>query len=156
MTYLDDRRNLKLFGKKAEEKKKYVIPKMSEKKKQAQASKGKEQTELQLWYEEIMNREDAICWETGKPIDKRNKLAWRGSIAHVLPKNLFKSVATHPMNYLILSMFDGAHGTYDSSWEKASKMGVFGEAVERFLIMYPFIAGSEKRLIPDQFLKHLK
>lgn len=124
-------------------------------------------TELEKWYAAIMERETPKCWETdewiGKP-DKQNiiddhpemsdeeievafkkaQFAWHGSIAHILPKSDYPSVATHPQNYMILKMWGGIHGTYDASWEKAAKMKVWKYAVKIINILYPLLTAEEK------------
>lgn len=57
-------------------------------------------------------------------------------VAHILPKQLFKSVATNDNNVLYLgSSFTSncnCHDLYDSSWSKAKSMPVWEIAVERF------------------------
>jgi hypothetical protein len=115
--------------------------------------KGKK-TPLQEWYDTIMERETPYCWETDIYINKLDTDWWHGSIAHVLPKKLFKSVATHPMNFLVLNMWD-AHKKYDKDWYSASKMKVWPEAVKRFIIMYPNIHPFERKYIPAILLKEL-
>lgn len=129
-----------------------------EKEKAQKQEKGPDhETDLQQWFNHIMATEKPVCWETGEEIDttEPDQRGWRGSIAHVLPKKLFKSVATHPDNYLILKMYGGTHDRYDSSWAKAQKMKVWPEAVRRFVKIYPSIADSEKKYIPDCLIKHL-
>lgn len=103
-----------------------------------------EDTELQKWYAAIMEREEGRCWETGERINKEDKFGWQGSIAHVLPKSLFPSVATHPLNYMILKMWGGTHGNYDASWERAAKMKVWPHAVKIINILYPLLTPEEK------------
>ena len=132
-----------------------ISKKKAAKMKQEKAERGENKTELQTWYDGIMKKEDGVCWETGVNINKADKKGWHGSIAHVLPKEHFPSVATHPLNYIILSMWNGAHSNYDSSWSKASKMKVWPEAVDRFLQIYPSIAREERKKIPEVFLKEL-
>lgn len=58
-------------------------------------------------------------------------------IAHILPKNLFKSVSTNEDNCLYLcSNFvygsDGCHDKFDSSYDNARQMEVWPTALERF------------------------
>lgn len=137
-------------------KKKYAgIPKKSAKKLAEEKNKPAT-TDLQAWYDNIMKTEKAVCWETGEKIDKKDKKGWHGSIAHILPKKTFRSVATHPKNYLILKMWGGTHARYDVSWQSASKMKVWPTAVQRFLEIYPHIADSEKKYLPDVLLKELE
>lgn len=128
--------------------------KIAEEKKQKEILGGGD-TELQKWYGNIMKNEKPVCWETGNVINVKDKVGWHGSIAHVLPKKLFPSVATHPHNYLILEMYGGSHGQYDSSWANAKKMKVWSKAVERFLMIEPDIALGERKYIPDCLMEEL-
>jgi hypothetical protein len=141
-------------------KKTYTIPKKSKKKLaleglEKEERKG-EDTELQKWYANIMQHEMPICWETREKIDIRDKKGWHGSIAHVLPKEHFDSVKTHQMNYMILKMWGGTHGQYDSGWENASKMKVWKYACGIFNILYPLLTAEEKRKLPDVILQEIK
>lgn len=149
--YLKKRQQHIFDGRPLPEKKKYVIPKKSakrlEKEKQMKEDVGGEDTELQKWYDDIMGREEGRCWETGEPINKKDKTGWHGSIAHVLPKSDFLSVKTHPLNYMILKMWGGTHGQYDSSWENAAKMKVWPHAVKVINILYPLLTHEEKARI---------
>lgn len=61
------------------------------------------------------------------------------NVAHILPKRIFKSVATEPKNVMFLcSTFDrddgktGCHELYDSSWSRAKTMPVWELAKKRF------------------------
>lgn len=119
-------------------------------------SRGENATELQQWYERIMFSEEGKCWETDERIDKNDKMGWHGSVAHCLPKNEYPSVATHPMNYMILKMWGGTHGQYDSSWENASKMKVWKHACKVFNILYPCLTAEEKRKLPDIIIQEIK
>lgn len=157
--YLKKREQHIMAGRPLKEKKKYSIPNKSAKlvqKEKEQAAAKDEETELQKWYARIMAFETPVCWETGSKINKEDKRAWQGSVAHVLPKKLFPSVATHPKNYLILQMYGGAHGQYDSSWHNAQKMKVWPIAVGRFLMIEPDIAPDERKYIPDCLLIELQ
>lgn len=60
------------------------------------------------------------------------------NVAHILPKRIFKSVASNPKNIMFLcSTFDrndgqtGCHEHFDSSWSKAKSMDIWPKAVER-------------------------
>lgn len=107
------------------------------------------------WYETIMAAEDAQCLEcklqgTGGFIGKHNKIAWHGSIAHVLPKAIFPSVKTHPDNYVILSMYNCCHhGQYDASWDKAMKMNVWAIVKPKLRILIPLLPQREYGKLPD-------
>lgn len=110
---------------------------------------------LQLWFEEIKRREQPVCWETG---DKIPEAYMRAATAHILPKkdNIggFPSVATHPLNYLILSPLNGSHDK-THTWSKFQEMKVWPQAVERFKKIYPFIALKERKYLPDCLLQEL-
>lgn len=106
----------------------------------------------QLWFEEIKRKEPNICWETG---DKIPYSYMRAATAHILPKkdNIggFPSVATHPLNYLILSPLNGSHDK-THTWSKFQTMKVWPIAVERFKKIYPSIAPEERKYLPDCLL----
>jgi hypothetical protein len=153
--YLLSRREIMMGVKSKPEKAKYAgIPKQSEKKK-AELKAGKPAKDnLNDWFKEIDNKEcpgvSTTCWNCGEVILKP---FMRAAIAHVLPKrkNLFPSVATHPMNYLILGAGCGCHNEYDRSWTDAAKMQVWKMAKERFKQISGSIAKDEKSKIPEQF-----
>lgn len=157
----DSIRILKENAGKPKKPKTYVIPKKSAKK-IAQEKREKESripdedTELQKWYAKIMQEEEGKCWETGQKINKQDKLGWHGSIAHVLDKANYPSVKTHPLNYMILSMWGGTHGQYDSSWENASKMKVWSYAIKVINLLYPLLKQEEKRRLPDVIIQEIK
>lgn len=156
-TYLEQRRMQKLGLITPVKKEQKPIPAKSAKKiAQEKAERSGNDTDLQQWYARIMETENPVCWETGERINKADKKGWQGSIAHVLPKSLFPSVATHPQNYMILKMWGGTHGQYDSSWENASKMKVWGHACKIFNILYPLLTREEKAKLPDVIIQEIK
>lgn len=153
------------------EKKKYKLKPVSDKRAAkiaaAKKERGGEETEQEKWYRVIMENETPRCWETGEWIGKPDKqkliddhpewddaeveaafkkaqFGWHGSIAHVLPKSDYPSVATHPQNYMILKMWGGTHGQYDASWEKAAQMKVWPQAVKIINLLYPILTKQEK------------
>lgn len=56
--------------------------------------------------------------------------ASRTSNAHILPKSIFKSVATNIHNHMYLCFI--CHNKFDKSWEDAQSMSVFSLAIKRF------------------------
>lgn len=129
---------------------------MDKVKEEGRSATDKEQTELQKWYAAIMDKEEGKCWETGERINKDDKMGWHGSIAHILPKSDFPSVATHPLNYMILKMWGGTHGQYDSNWENASKMKVWPYAMKIVNILYPLLKRDEKARLPEIIIQEIK
>lgn len=175
MSYFERMKLIKLglLPKEAVAKERKPIAKVSKKKmlenKIAKEALGGNDTELQKWYQVIMEREEGRCWETGEYIDKyqdviengeivRTEFAWswHGSIAHCLPKSTFPSVKTHPLNYMILKMWGGTHGQYDSNWENASKMKVWAHCCKVFNILYPLLTKEEKAKLPEIIMKEIK
>ena len=141
------------------ERKKYVIPKISEKKRHEiernKENRGTEDTELQKWYGHIMQKEIPTCWETKEKIDIRDRMGWQGSIAHILSKSQIPSVRTHPLNYMILKMWGGTHGQYDSTWENAAKMKIWPYACKIINILYPILTREEKAKLPDVVIQEI-
>lgn len=137
-----------LLPKECVPKPKKAIAKQSVKKKMAMEAEKElrsgGETELQNWYAAIMKKEEGKCWETGEKIDKNDTFGWHGSVSHILPKEHFPSVMTHPLNYMILKMWGGTHGQYDSSFENASKMKVWPYAVKIINQLYPMLTTEEK------------
>lgn len=151
MSYLEERFNQKLNGKQEKQKKPYKLPKKSAKKlaQEKELKKSGGESELQKWYSAIMKKEEKQCWNCGASLTHYNNEDWHACIAHVIPKSLFPSVETHPLNYMILGKWCNCHGQYDSSWEKAQKMPIFKEAIDRFIMISPDIKESNK--IPEVF-----
>lgn len=117
---------------------------------------SKPQSELYLWFSEKMKISEPICENCGCKINKYNHEEWHGSQAHILPKSIFNSVKTHPLNHLVLCRYGNfCHGQYDSSWDNASKMPVFKIAKERFYqFQHLIVLPEERRRIPDIFFCH--
>lgn len=130
----------------------------------AEMGKGTGITDQEQWFEDRMKESEPVCAECGFRADwlllPEYKKIWRACQAHILPKKkgAFPSVATHPLNHMVLfpswgGHLCGHHGEYDSSWFNATTMKVWPKAVERFKQFESAIAEKERRLIPEQFLK---
>jgi hypothetical protein len=124
-----------------------AIPKVSEKKKAKDAAEkasggNPDKKALDLWYHNIayqISPGQCHCWECNEYIPAP---FIRHATAHIFPKAGFPSVMTHPDNYLIL----GAGCCHDKTHtvEKFKKMGVWREAVERFLKFEHLLTAEEK------------
>ena len=133
---------------------KKAIAKISAKKKEEDKAKkesGGEQ-DLEKWFEDIKKKHwdgsFCRCMECGAfiPIEYS-----RHATAHLLPKKIFKSVATNQNNYLILCAHNGCHDrTHTIS--KFIKMKTFPLAKERILQMMPLLPTDELRRISNQLL----
>jgi hypothetical protein len=116
------------------------------------------------WFEDRMKESLPVCMNCGMEanwlLQPEYKKIWRACQAHILPKRKtqFPSVATHPMNHLVLfpvwgGHLCGCHNEFDSSWFNATTMKVWGIAIHRFKEFESAIAPKERYRIPEQFLK---
>lgn len=148
-------------GRPLPEKKKNVIPKKSakriEKEKEQKATGVKEASKLELdvWFNNIKEKHWGIkhyceCMECGTIIPVTYS---RHATAHLLPKKLFKSVATHELNYLIL----GAQCCHEKTHrvDKFVTMDVWPEAARRIKVMMPLLPFDELKYLSSQLLTAL-
>lgn len=110
------------------------------------------ETILQRWYKDRIKEATGRCVECNKPINYRNQDDAFGSQAHLLPKSLFPSVATHPENCMELGRWC-CHGQYDSSWRNASRMKIWPHARDVIWdVLIPLLTPQEKSKLPDIIL----
>lgn len=112
--------------------------------------------ELNRWFEERRKEMTGKCWHCG---DKSQKYAdnYKCSVAHILPKAYFKSVATHPTNFIELCFYGQSHHTnFDNQMLDITELNCFDEVVKRFVAMYPSISAEEKRRIPNVLLQYIE
>jgi len=157
MTYIEERnkRKLGLLPKMEFKKARKPIAKMSEKRLAEIKSdvRVKNKEDLEKWFEDIKishcgTNKGCYCMECEKWIPED---FMRHATAHLLPKKLFPSVATHPLNYLILGAGCGCHDkTHTVS--KFVKMKIFPEAKKRIIQMMPILPMDELRRISNQLL----
>jgi len=145
------------LGKPVEEKKPYSIPKVSAKQREKIKSDAPNKKELNEWFAKIQGIESdggngCRCMECNAFIPEQ---FIRCAIAHLLPKKLFKSVATNDLNYLILGAGCGCHYKSDRA-DKFVKMKVWPEAAERIKQMLPLLPAKEYKHIPVEILKALE
>lgn len=116
------------------------------------------------WFIDRMAENVPVCMNCGMEaawlLQPEYEKIWRACQAHILPKRKaqFPSVATHPLNHLILfpvwgGHLCGCHDEYDSGWYNATTMKVWGLAKSKFKQFESAIAPSERRRIPEQLLK---
>lgn len=132
-------------------KKIYNIPKRSQKKiaqekiqrtlKPVNAATHKE--ELDEWFNMVAEeiKKCPFCMECGSFIHEKY---YRHASAHILPKSIFKSVATNKYNYLILGASCGCHHAFDNGF--AIEMEVFKYAKKRFELFKHEIKEKHKLL----------
>lgn len=79
------------------------------------------------------------------------------SVCHILPKNLFPSVATHPDNWIELCYYkNSCHAQLDNGILPTTQLNCFGVVIERLAKMYFSIAKDERRRIPPILLEYIK
>jgi hypothetical protein len=167
---IEDIRRIKAQAGIPKPKKVYQIPKKSAKKiKQEIMAKGDDEA-LQLWFEDRKKDLTGVCKHCGgktftdvdralidEEIYRNDKEFYKHCIAHILPKAYFKSVATHPLNFIELCFWsNNCHGNMDNKVLDLTDMNCWDEIVERFVAMYPFIAKEERKRIPEVLMNYIQ
>lgn len=76
------------------------------------------------------------------------------SVAHILPKAIFKSVMIHPENFVERAFWGGCHTNMDQrGLDKWPSMADWPVIKRKFLILQPLLTSEEKK---HKFYKHLK
>ena len=132
------------------------------------AGENKGESGLDKYFEYHMKHSQPVCENCGLRADwlleEKYSFIWRSCQAHVLEKknNIggFPSVSSNLLNHLVLfPHFAGlcnCHGEFDASEEKMAKMKVFPKAVDIVKQLFPFIASSEKKYLPEVFVQEIK
>lgn len=113
--------------------------------------------ELDVWFDNISKKHSlpvqggSHCMECGYYIPA---MFMRHATAHLLPKKLFKSIATHELNYLILGAGCGCHEKTHRV-DKFVTMKVWPEAARRIKIMMPLLPFDELKYLSSQLLTAL-
>jgi molecular chaperone DnaK (HSP70) len=127
--------------------KKYTIPRMSKKmieKKLDESGRFKENAELEKWFLERRKEMTGLCSECGKRTFKDDNKQYKWSLAHLLPKSIFASVATNEFNFLELCFLH--HQEFDSSWDKAKQMMCWGLAKRKVSMFIEQVTETHKIL----------
>lgn len=111
--------------------------------------------ELEQWFDNIAwtIAQNPYCMECGTFIPEKIKQigskkiisGYRCATAHIFPKNIFESVATHPVNFLILGAGCGCHDK-THRLDTFSDMKIFPEAIRRFRLFEKSITEKHKYL----------
>jgi hypothetical protein len=154
-------RRIKEQSKLPKEKKVYRIPRLSEKKKEElkedKIKRVAGGNEMDRWFANRRKEMIGICSHCGDKSCKNSDQYYKFSIAHILPKNLFKSVKTHPLNWVELCFWNkSCHTNYDNKILDITEFNCFNEVIEKFISIYPSIAPKERKYIPDFLLQYVK
>lgn len=113
--------------------------------------------ELDRWFKERRKELTGFCKHCGAKSCKNSDQYYKFSIAHILPKRLFKSVATHPLNFIELCFWSpSCHTNFDNYTLDIIDLNCFGEVIDKFVAMYPDIAPNERKYIPDALMQYIK
>lgn len=116
---------------------------------------GSEFDTLNDWFKERAKEMTGICKHCGSPTQKGQK-NYKCSVAHILPKAYFPSVATHPDNWIELCFWgNSCHTNFDHSMIDIMDLNCFDEVIEKFVRIYPSIAKDERKRIPTVLLQYI-
>jgi len=118
----------------------------------------KKQDATEQWYKDRREELTGFCTcGCGQKSSKDNDKRFKGSICHILSYRHFKSVATHPLNYIELAMFGGCHANFDDrSSDRWVNMECWPTIRMRFLAIFPSISRKEYKHLPPVLLKVLE
>lgn len=113
--------------------------------------------EMNMWHDERRKEAKGVCANCGGKTCKDNDTYYKFSNCHILPKEFFRSVKTHPLNCIELCYFgNGCHPQMDNKLLDLIDMACWNTIVERFVAMYPDIAINERRRIPQVLLNYIE
>jgi len=113
--------------------------------------------ELDRWFQDRRKEMTGHCWHCQGVSCKNSHEYYKFSIAHLLPKRLFKSIATHPLNWIELCFWEqSCHTNFDNNTLDITELNCYDIVIERFVAMYPAIAPKERKYIPDVLLQYVK
>lgn len=113
--------------------------------------------ELTRWFQDRRKEMGGKCLHCADPSCKNNDEYFKFSIAHILPKRIFKSVATHKDNWLELCFWgNSCHTNLDNNMLDLIDLNCFDTVIQRFVAMYPAIDPKERRYIPDVLLQYVE
>jgi hypothetical protein len=119
-------------------------------------STGSDFKVIDKWFKEREKDLTGVCQHCGGKTQKGQK-NYKCSVAHILPKAYFKSVATHPDNFLELCFYgDSCHTNFDNNMIDIMELNCFDDVIKKFTRMYPDIAPEERRRIPALLLEYVK
>lgn len=138
-------------------KKSYSIPKFSKKKLEEMAVNKDVKSELDIWFDKTRKHEleqgKCLCENCGcsvsNQLNSKDTWVWRGTIAHILPKKKYHSVATNDNNFLILCL--QCHAEYDTSWKSMIGLQVLERAKEKLKLFIHLVTESTTKL-PKELL----
>ena len=144
---LEDIRRIKAAADIPKPKKYYQIPKISKKRQKKMAEDNRpEEIKLDEWFKERRKEMSGLCsCGCAGPSCKNDDDFYRNSIAHIFPKAHFKSVSTHPLNWVELDFWKGHHTNFDNQGlEKWPNYACWDDIKVKVLSMEPYLTSEEK------------
>lgn len=113
-------------------------------------------SELDRWFQARRREMKGVCLHCGEKTTKHQDEWYRAGICHILPKRIFKSVATHPLNWIELCFWkNNCHGNFDNYTLDITELVCYDLVIERFIAMYPDINPKERRYIPNALKQYV-
>ena len=113
--------------------------------------------ELERWFKERRKEMTGKCANCGGMSCKYKDSEYKRSIAHILPKAYFPSVATHEKNWLELCFYGkSCHTNMDNKMLDLTEMACWDEIVTKFCVIYPDIDKKERKRIPEILLQYVE
>ena len=132
------------------------IPKVSDKRKAEISVVSVDKiNNLEQWFKDRHAEMKGVCQHCqGKT--QKGKENYKCSIGHIFQKTYFKSIATHPLNWIELCFYgNSCHQNFDNKMINITELNCFDDVIEKFIKMYPSIAKEEKRRIPNILMQYV-
>jgi hypothetical protein len=130
-------------------KKIYTLKKVSDKKAakiKAQKELGSD-NEIDLFFEKMRKRLTGTCQcGCGTKTQKDDDTFYRNCICHIFPKRIFKSIATHELNWVERAFWSGCHSQMDdTSIKRWKNYADWDDIVEKFHLLVPLLTDEERK-----------
>lgn len=148
---LEEIRKLKFEAGIPKQKKAYSIPKVSEKRKKALAIAAESGTDsgIDKFFATQRKKMVGKCLFCSHPTNKNDDEKFHFSIAHLLPKSIFKSVAVHESNWVELCFWgtNSCHTNFDNgniTWEFLRDSKEWDVIAEKLHEVMPMVSEDER------------
>lgn len=146
--YLKHRQDHINAGRPIPEKKKYSLKPVGEKRKaklEEQKNSGSDSA-VDLFYEKMRPRMIGTCQcGCAEKSQKTDDTFFRHCICHIFPKRIFKSIATHELNWVERTFCGGHHTNFDEQGlDKWPMMADWEDIREKFFILAPLLTDEER------------
>ncbi len=146
-----------LMAKEAVPKPKKAIAKKSAKKilEEKEQKESGSDGEMDRFFERNRKKMVGVCQcGCSQKSQKNDDTFYRGSISHVFPKRIFKSIATNDLNWVERAMFGGCHSVMDdTSMDRWVNFADWEDIKERFHELAPLLTDDERA---TKFYTHLE